>query len=191
MSHSHLLNAHVLHFLPDDLGDMVVLDVGCGFGEWGFMMRTIKRGSPYLIGVDIWRPYLERIHPLKIYDELIEVKIPHIPLKEKSIDISVACEILEHLSKNAGCELMAELQRVTEKTIIVSTPLNYPQEEVRGNPYEKHVTDWSPKDFIRHGYETKIIQTLPKSLEFFDKIRRLVFRLPPTPRLIIARKQLK
>jgi len=44
MSHSQLLNAPVLGFLPDDLSDMVVLDVGCGFGEWGFIIRTRKHG---------------------------------------------------------------------------------------------------------------------------------------------------
>jgi len=88
MSHSQLLTAPVLGFLPDDLGHRVVLDVGCGFGEWGFIIRTRKHGSPFLIGVDVWRPYLERIQSLNIYDELIQVKIPRIPLKKKSIDVS-------------------------------------------------------------------------------------------------------
>lgn len=191
MSHSHFLNIHVLDFLPDDLRDGVVLDVGCGFGEWGFLMRTRKSGFPYIIGVDIWRSHLERLCPLKVYDELIQVEVPRIPLMKKSVDISLACEILEHLRKSVGRELMIELERLTKETIIFSSPLNYPQEEIYSNPYERHVSEWFPEDFIRYGYETKVVRILPKTLEAVDRVRRFIFRLPPTPRLIVARKQLK
>jgi SAM-dependent methyltransferase len=190
MSHSQLLDSHVLGLLPRNLNDMVVLDVGCGFGEWGFLMRTRKRGHPYLIGIDIWRPYLKKANPLGIYDELIQVRLPHIPLKDKSIDIAVACEVLEHLHKDDGYGLIAELERITEMAIILSTPLNWPQEEIWGNPYETHVTEWSITDFARQGYETKIVRIFPKTFEVIDRVRRLIFRLPPTPRLVVARKQL-
>jgi len=191
VSHHPLLNTHILEFLPDDLDNLIVLDMGCGLGEWGFIMRTRKRGSPYLIGIDVWHPYLERVCPLEIYDELIQVRLPHIPLKEKSIDISIACEVLEHLSKIDGYELMTELEGVTEKIIIVSTPLNWQQEEICGNPFEKHINEWLPKDFIRRGYETKVVHVLPKTLEVANRIRSIIFRLPPTPQLIVARKRLK
>jgi len=191
MSHSQLLNAPVLGFLPDDLGHRVVLDVGCGFGEWGFIIRTRKHGSPFLVGVDVWRPYLERIQSLNIYDELIQVEIPRIPLKKKSIDVSLACEILEHLQKNVGYELMKELEKVTKNMIIVSAPLNIPQEEVHGNPFQRHISEWLPEDFTKFGYETKVIYMLPKTLEVADRIRRLIFfRLSSPRRLIVARKRL-
>jgi len=192
MTHSPFLNSHVLGFIPDNLGDRIVLDIGCGFGEWGFLLRTRKSGSPCIIGVDIWRPHLEKLCPLKVYNEHIQVEISHIPFRKKSIDISLACEILEHLPKSVGYDLIRELERVTSEIIIISTPLNWPQEkEMYGNPYEKHISTWSPEDFIRHGYETKIIHTLTKTLEITDRIRRCIFRLPPTPRLIVARKKVK
>ena len=164
MSHNYLLNACVLDFLPEDLGKRVVLDVGCGLGEWGFLIRTRKSSVPYLIGADIWRPYLEKIYSLNVYDELIQVKLPKIPLKEKSVNISLACEILEHLSKSDGHEFLIELERVTKEMIITSAPLNLPQGEIHGNPFQRHVSEWLPKDFERYGYKTKMVHCLPRVL---------------------------
>ena len=188
MGHAPILNTYVLNFLPEDLDNRVILDVGCGFGDWGFLIRTRKSGVLYLIGVDIWRPYLKKLCSLKVYDELIQVKLPRIPLKEKSVDISLACEILEHLPKRDGYELLRELERVTREMIVASVPLNLPQDEIHGNPFQKHISEWLPKDFARYGYEIEIVHRLPKTLRFVDKIRRFIFKLPPTPRFIVARK---
>lgn len=190
MSHHASLNSHVLSFMPNDLSDRVILDVGCGFGEWGFLIRTRKSGVPYLVGLDIWRPHLERLCKLRVYDELIFEKFPPIPLRDKSVDISLSCEILEHLPKEVCLELLWELERVTKELIIVSTPLNWPQEEVYGNSYERHVSSLSPRDFAQRGYETKVVHIFTKSLRVVDGVRRFIFRLPPTPKLIVARKLL-
>jgi len=189
MSHSHLLNTYVLGLLPEDLRNMVVLDVGCGFGEWGFLIRTRKSGFPYMVGVDVWRLHLERLCRLEVYDELIQVELPHIPFKEKSIDVSLACEILEHLPKSAGYQLLRELERVSRRLIVVSCPLGWPQGEIYGNPYERHVSEWEPQELARHGYKVKVIDAvvLPKTIKIVDKIRRVIFRLP-NPRLVIASK---
>jgi SAM-dependent methyltransferase len=72
MSHHPLLNEHVLNLLPSKIDGLVILDVGCGYGEWGFFIRTRKVGLPYMIGADIWRPHLERLCPLGIYEGLAE-----------------------------------------------------------------------------------------------------------------------
>jgi tRNA1(Val) A37 N6-methylase TrmN6 len=44
MSHYPLLNEHVLNFLPKRLNNKTILDIGVGWGEWGFLMRTRKSG---------------------------------------------------------------------------------------------------------------------------------------------------
>jgi ubiquinone/menaquinone biosynthesis C-methylase UbiE len=186
-----MLDPTVLSFLPKDLGDKTILDVACGLGDWGFLMRTRKLGHSYLIGLDIWHPNLERLRPIDIYSELVDARIPPIPFKNKSIDISVACEILEHLPKEVGSRFLAELERVTNERIIVSVPLNFPQGEAYGNPYEKHVSKWSPSDLLKHGYDIMMVNTLPKTLRVVDGIRRFVFKLPPTPKLVVGRKFLQ
>ncbi|MBS7270672.1 MAG: class I SAM-dependent methyltransferase [Candidatus Freyarchaeota archaeon] len=180
MSHTPLLNSYVLELLPKNLQDMVIFDVGCGCGEWGFLIRTRKLGFPYIIGTDIWRPHLERLRNLKVYNELLQVKIPHIPLREKSVDIALACELLEHLPKSDGHRLLEELDRISTKQIIVSYPLNWPQEEIYGNPYEKHISEWLPNELAKYNYKVRVIDTvpLPRTLKLVDGIRSFIFRLP-------------
>lgn len=189
MIHSQLLNTHVLGLLPEDLRDMFVLDVGCGLGEWGFLIRTRKNGFPFLIGVDIWHPHLKRLRRLNIYDALVHVKIPFLPFRDKSFDVSLACEILEHLQKSSGYQLLEELERVSRRLIIVSSRFGWPQEEIYGNPYEKHVSEWYPQELVQLGYSVKIVDVvaLPKTLKLVDKLRRTLLRLP-YPYLVIAHK---
>jgi ubiquinone/menaquinone biosynthesis C-methylase UbiE len=192
MSHSPLLNEHVLKLLPSEIEGLVILDVGCGYGEWGFFIRTRKVGPPYMIGIDIWRPHLNRLRPLGIYEELVQVKVPILPFKEKSVDVSLACEILEHLSKHDGYLLLDELERVSRSLVIISSPMGLPQEEIYGNPYEKHISEWKPEEFENLGYKVKVVDAvvLPRTLKLVDKMRRAIFRLPH-PRLVIAHKILK
>jgi SAM-dependent methyltransferase len=189
MSHCYLLNAYVLGLFPKDLDDMVVLDVGCGYGEWGFFIRTRKAGFPYMIGVDIWLPHLKKLCNLEVYNELLQVKIPHVPFKEKSIDVSLACEILEHLPKSVGYQLLEELERISRRLIIVSYPLSWPQEEIYGNPYEKHISEWQPRELIKYGYKVKVIDAvpLPKTLKLMNRVRSAIFR-SPISKLVIAYK---
>jgi SAM-dependent methyltransferase len=191
MSHHPLLNEHVLNLLPSKIDGLVILDVGCGYGEWGFFIRTRKVGLPYMIGADIWRPHLERLCPLGIYEGLIQVKVPILPFKEKSVDVSLACEILEHLPKHDGYLLLNELERVSRSLIIVSSPMGWPQEEIYGNPYESHISEWKPEEFENLGYKVKVVDAvaLPRTLKLVDRLRRAFFRLP-VPRLIIAHKTL-
>jgi len=86
---------------------------------------------------------------------------------------------------------MKELEKVTKDMIIVSAPLNIPQGEVHGNPFQRHISEWLPEDFTKFGYETKVVYMLPKTLEIADRIRRFIlFRCPFPRRLIVACKRL-
>jgi len=195
MSHHPLLDAHILSLLPNCLEKRVILDIACGFGEWGYSIRKAKDGVPCIVGLDIWVPYLGKLRRMKIYDGLVRAKIPHIPIRDKSVDISLACEILEHLPKHDGYKLLSELERITRKTIIVSFPLNLPQKEVGGNPFERHVSQWLSEELIRYGYETKRVRTHPRVLLYasvhamIDRVKRTFFRIW-TRRFIVGKKEL-
>ena len=61
-----------------------------------------------MCGVQILRGYVL----FKFIMGLYVLKFPN-SIKNKCIDISLACEIFEHLPKEAGFRLLTELERVT------------------------------------------------------------------------------
>lgn len=192
MTHSHLLDKCILNLLPIDLDNLVILDVGCGYGEWGALLRR-RKGSFYLVGVDIWRPHLTMLNRIGVYDELIQVDAPKLPFKDKSVDISLACEVLEHLGKEEGYELLKDLERISRNMVIVSTPLNWPQENIYSNPYERHRSEWTPSEFSNIGYKVKTIDVAinpPRRLGFLNTIAGFLLRRS-SRKLIVAYRRSK
>jgi SAM-dependent methyltransferase len=123
------------------------LDVGCGFGRWGMLIRTYSNPM-YLVGIDIWKPYLMQIKHKRIYDDLILADASNLPIAKKAVDIGLAFEIIEHLPASKGRLLLASLETISRKSVILSTPnFKYLQDEVGGNPYQKHVSFWKHQNF--------------------------------------------
>jgi SAM-dependent methyltransferase len=120
------------------------LDVGCGFGVWGYKIRAYSNNS-YLIGIDIWKPYLLQTKRKCVYDDLVIADASHLPFREKSIDITLACEVIEHIHDSKTATFLFSLETITKEKLIVSTPnYEYLQSEIHGNPYEKHIS------FLKH-----------------------------------------
>jgi ubiquinone/menaquinone biosynthesis C-methylase UbiE len=60
------------------------LDVGCGFGRWGMLIRTYSNPM-YLVGIDIWKPYMTQIKHKHIYDDLILADASNLPIAKKRL----------------------------------------------------------------------------------------------------------
>jgi SAM-dependent methyltransferase len=152
-----------------------ILDVGCGYGKWGFLVKryfghTYDHGDftsqPVVYGLDIFYKHLQALKHHNIYDYLINADSLDLPFKDKIFDTTIATEVLEHLEKSDGKRFINELERVTRRCLIISTP-NY--EDLRGgrkglhgyNPYEAHRSYWTLKElrtmgFQCYGVETKV-----------------------------------
>ncbi|MCW4007341.1 MAG: class I SAM-dependent methyltransferase [Candidatus Bathyarchaeota archaeon] len=145
------------------------LDIGCGFGLWGHQIRAYSNPS-YLVGIDVWKPYLLKIKYKKIYDDLILADAINLPFKVKSINIILACEIIEHLPKYNGKIFLEALEKISTDKIIVSTPnFRYLQNELRKNPFEKHISFWKYLDFFKE-YTIYGIGVQIKEKLFFSNI---------------------
>lgn len=170
--HSPALNRPVLKLLPENLDNLRILDCGCGIGEWGFLIRTRKKGCPHIIGIDIDQEYLRVISPLKIYDQLWNMDFRDINFKDNFFDISLGFETVEHLNKKDGYIYLSEIERVTKNLVVLSTP--------NGPMFSRdHKSHWFERDFLRLGYKTRIIygHIIPRSLRLADRIRRKIFGL--------------
>jgi 2-polyprenyl-3-methyl-5-hydroxy-6-metoxy-1,4-benzoquinol methylase len=146
-------------WLPNLAGKRV-LDLGCGKGSLGLLLRQAPGGlRAHLTAAEIFQPNIDFVRRFNIYDEIFEGDIAekdHWP----DFDVVVACEILEHLPRDAAERLLGRMEEHAP-TVIVSTPngrdLRGP---IGGNPAEAHLSVWTVADFKTRGYEVKGVGSL-------------------------------
>ena len=133
-----------------------VLDVG---GGWGGTMRAI-RNKPNLrlrVNADIYLPFLEQARTRKTHDEYILCDARNLPFKEKSFDIVLSIETIEHLEKEEGLKLLIDLEKIARHQVIVETPVK----ERLGPRQQKdvflpgHLSSWHPAEFRKRGYKIR------------------------------------
>jgi SAM-dependent methyltransferase len=126
---------------PDD----VVLDVGCGNKRY---FRVLQPNCAKYITVDIW----DKMHP----DILMDVTKMPLPLTDKSVDVVLLLDFIEHLSRDDGETFLVEVERVCKRCMILLTPLLWDRNEKNvlnpgfwsyGNPANLHRSLWNLEDF--------------------------------------------
>jgi 2-polyprenyl-3-methyl-5-hydroxy-6-metoxy-1,4-benzoquinol methylase len=146
--------------LPLIRGDSV-LDIGCGYGRWGNLIRSNYweaglQAPPPVDGVDAFAPNVELCQQLPSYRKVWHANLVEDRL-EGSWDTVLACEIVEHIPQDHVERLIADLERVARKRVIISTP-NFP--DFRGgldsivgfNDFEAHVSHLPRRWFRERGY---------------------------------------
>ena len=105
-----------------------VIDVGCG------------KGKVVLICIEIHEPYIEQYKLYELYERVIlaDIKMWNIPI----VDCIVFGDILEHLTKEDAEEVVRRAL-LSCKHIVISIPINYPQEASHNNPNEEHKSIWT------------------------------------------------
>jgi ubiquinone/menaquinone biosynthesis C-methylase UbiE len=192
MSHNPIIDKVVLGLLGENLDGLMILDCGFGYGNWAFQIKAKLGYEPYIVGLEIFSPYIERQSKLGLYDKIVEASVLDIPFDDGYFDVVLASEIIEHLEQKDGLKMINEIERVSKNLVIITTPFGFmKQEECDGNKYQIHRSKWYPSDFIKMGYEVKVLnpQPLTRSVKLFDDIRRKIFNLPKPIREIFAHKK--
>ena len=129
-----------------------ILDVGCGKGE---PMRFINRNKLFhTVGVDIFEQYMEACKEQQIHDEYLLCNICNLPFADKSFDIVLCMEVLEHLEKDEGVKLLRHMDRIARKQVILTTPVGkHKQESFEDNPHQEHKYIWSSDEMQALGYK--------------------------------------
>jgi SAM-dependent methyltransferase len=126
-----------------------VLDLGCGGNS---PLQACK--VPYLVGVDVFTPYLEESSKKAIHSEYIKADVRTVEFQNKSFDGVFAIEILEHLTKDEGSELLEKMSLWARKKVIITTPNGYIlQEKFDDNPYQVHKSGWTVSELQRCGFK--------------------------------------
>lgn len=148
------------------LSGYTVLDVGCGRGKWGYLIRVqwwctkdgkVENEPDYLVGVDVYLPFLETVKRHQVYDDVVLCDASRLPFRDHSFDSVLASDILEHLPKEKGRSLLLNIDRVGRRTMVITTP-HFVRKRPGHlcpegyNPYEAHLSKWGIKELRSLGY---------------------------------------
>ena len=92
-----------------------LLDLGCGFGFHISFPR-----ADYKIGLDVHEPSLR--YAKERYDDVILADIRTLPLQLQLIDRISLMEVIEHLDKESGENL---LRHLLQSNVLLTTPLDF------------------------------------------------------------------
>lgn len=155
-SRAHLI-APVVKMLMQ-IAPKSVLDIGIGFGKFGFLAREytdVWRGRYHewrtrIDGIEIFPDYVTEIQK-KVYSHIYIGNVLDVLPTLKNYDLVICVEVLEHLNKKDGIKLL-ELIKQKSRFAFISTPESMSgQGEVNGNPYEKHLHQWTPDELRPYG----------------------------------------
>lgn len=158
------------------------LDVGCGHGKWGYLLKKYRWSSTFptvVTGIDLFEPHIRTLEKEAIYDSLLVAPATELPFDDKSFDSAIACEVLEHLTQSQGPKLISELKRVSRLSFVVTTP-NYPCLRGGGttldgyNEYEAHKHNFLYHEFRTLGF-TQIVGVGLKCRSY--RVRRTLWSL--------------
>ena len=139
------------------------LDIGCGRynidpsinHEWWVFFNNIKEKT----GIDFSIEELtskKKNYPNANFiwgDALDEIK-----KLDKNFDLVMCHQMIEHISKEKGIELVKEIIRVSKKAIFITTPFEWNDNEnavrIHNNSLEKHQCLWTVNDFEKLGLKT-------------------------------------
>jgi len=144
------------------------LDVGIGMGKFGFIFREacewsrIFEDSTACISKENWHSRLDGVEvcpayitPLQryLYNEIFVGPAQEIVARLGHYDLVFLGDVIEHFEKSEGQRLLDILFEKARLGILVVTPVGeYKQDGIEGNPYEKHLSVWSPADLRRFPY---------------------------------------
>jgi GT2 family glycosyltransferase len=140
-----------------------ILDVACGRGQ---PMMVLKQKIKFkeIHGVDLYDPYINFCRQRGIHDSYTLCDVRKLPFKNKSFDIVMALQVLEHLNKKDALKVLSDLERIAKKQVIVSTPIGLTfHPAVDGNELQLHKSGFMPKDFEAKGY--KVVRMGLKEVE--------------------------
>jgi len=116
-----------------------VLDVGCGI-----MNPTTDLICKSILGVDMYKPYLEKIKEKHQTIRLNAKELKH--FINNSYDVVIALDLIEHLHKNDAIKLLLNMRRIARKHAIIFTPKSFHTNEEN----TKNVWDMGKNTLQRH-----------------------------------------
>lgn len=142
-------------FIPLDI--KTVLDIGCGKGTAGTLLRNF-RSPEYVVGLDVFQPYLSHCEQFGNYDELCMHDLSQhlsLPFEDKTFDLVLCLEVVEHLDKTNALCLLDQLKRIGEHILVTTPSRFFNQPKYDKNPFQNHRCVVTKQDFQARGFKVR------------------------------------
>lgn len=160
IGHVRHVMKHVLELRPSS-----ILDVGVGFGRWGFLCREMldvfsERHSPEqwkvrIEGIEIYEPYIQE-HQRHIYDKIHIGDARTLTGALGRFDLVIIGDMMEHVDKNDAWSLFHSALGAANMGLVLNLPLG--EETLRetgaDNEHEDHLSWWELDEFAIYAPDT-------------------------------------
>lgn len=142
----HLINNLPLWFFVSRA--KTVLDVGCGVNS---PVNYFIRRDQQIDGLDIAATALKQQREIR-YRRVICRDIRDLN-SEESYDVITALDFIEHVPKDEGIHILAKMEGMAHRVVIVTPNGFIPQPPDPDNPFQEHISGWKTEDFLARGYK--------------------------------------
>ena len=156
MPTSDLHNINPVLTVITNLNPKRMLDIGCGFGKYGMLLREYldvwherlrkEEWITTIVGIEAFDGYQNPIHDYaysKVHLGEAQSVLPTLG----EFDLILIADVIEHLEQLQARELVRECFKHSP-VVVISTPADFcPQTELCDNSYEVHRSLWTQKDF--------------------------------------------
>jgi hypothetical protein len=131
-----------------------VLDIGCGAGKYGKIVRSIEAETGRTIAktcVEIEKEtVIDRYQIDRIYNNVINDDAVALPIRYPRLtgDLAIIGDMIEHLTKSQGIDLLEYLQ-YRFRHIILVVPVDWVSFDYKDHLHEAHISIWRPVDIAR------------------------------------------
>ncbi|WP_283193763.1 class I SAM-dependent methyltransferase [Rhizobium sp. AN80A] len=145
----------------------VVLDIGCGIKPMNYYRPRLH------IMVEPWSEYSDILAQRNLGDKSVMIlKLGALEalraLEANSVDSVFLLDVIEHLEKDVGFAVLAEIDRVCRRQAVIFTPLGFMPQHMEegekdgwglsGAEMQEHKSGWLPADF-GEGWEFHVCET--------------------------------
>ncbi len=139
-----------------------VLELGAG----KFTYLNLIKQNFHKTAIDISENAINHSKEQGIYNDYILGDVTNLQnyIADKSFDTIVAFDLIEHVTKEQGLELLKNIEKIAKHSVVIYTPNGFlPQGEFDNNPFQKHLSGWDFEEMEKLGYKVYGINGL-KSL---------------------------
>ncbi len=160
MASSFLSQIETITNVVSKLKPRVVLDIGKGFGKYGWMLheyygiptdvradptRTLAQQSNLTIDAVESNPDYLWPHIPHLYRQVFQGRIENLYRELKGYDTVLLLDVIEHLEVEPAKEIVRHFI-ADGATMVIATPAEYFQQELYGSEDEHHVSYWGPRE---------------------------------------------